>query len=61
MSAATPPPLDAGSRMALDRTWLAYERTLMACVRSSEDLPLNARRMLDYLVAPPPDEVSKLQ
>jgi len=38
MSAATPPPLDAGSRMALDRTWLAYERTLMAWVRTGVSL-----------------------
>ena len=28
------------------------ERTLMACVRNSEELPLNARRMLAYLLEP---------
>ncbi|MNP94943.1 HTH-type transcriptional regulator CynR [compost metagenome] len=40
------------ARASLADPWA--ERTLMACVRSSEDLPLNARRMLDYLTAPPP-------
>ena len=37
---------------ALAEPWA--ERTLMACVRSSQDLPLNARRMLEHLIAPPP-------
>ena len=38
------------ARAALADAWA--ERTLMACVRSSEDLPLNARRMLEHLLAP---------
>jgi hypothetical protein len=38
------------ARAALGDTWA--ERTLMACVRSSQELPLNARRMLEHLVAP---------
>lgn len=44
------------TRAALADAWA--ERTLMACVRSSEDLPLNARRMLEHLIAPP-DEARK--
>jgi hypothetical protein len=31
----------------------------MACVRSSEDLPLNARRMLEHLIAPPEEATRK--
>jgi DNA-binding transcriptional LysR family regulator len=38
------------ARAALGDAWA--ERTLMACVRSSQELPLNARRMLEHLVAP---------
>ena len=36
---ATPAkPLDAGTRLAADRTWLAHERTLMAWVRTATSL-----------------------
>jgi len=38
------------ARASLADKWA--ERTLMACVRSSEELPLNARRMLEHLIAP---------
>jgi hypothetical protein len=31
----------------------------MACVRSSEDLPINARRMLEHLIAPPEKATGK--
>lgn len=35
----TPPPaLDAGTRLAVDRTRLAYERTLMAWIRTAASL-----------------------
>ena len=32
------PPLDAGTRLAVDRTRLAYERTMMAWVRTATSL-----------------------
>lgn len=39
-------------RIAMTDTWAA--RHLLACVRREEDLPLNARRMLDHLLADAP-------
>ena len=38
MSLPTVKPLDAGTRLAVDRTRLAYERTLMAWVRTATSL-----------------------
>jgi len=38
------------ARASLADAWA--ERTLMACVRNSQELPLNARRMLAYLLEP---------
>ena len=34
----TPKPLDAGTSLAVERTWLAHERTLMAWVRTAASL-----------------------
>jgi putative membrane protein len=31
-------PLDTGTRLAVDRTWLAHERTLMAWIRTAASL-----------------------
>jgi putative membrane protein len=31
-------PLDTGTRLAVDRTWLAHERTLMAWIRTATSL-----------------------
>jgi hypothetical protein len=45
------------ARANLSDAWA--ERTLMACVRSSEELPLNARRMLEHLLAPPEKAAAK--
>ncbi|MBW8892589.1 MAG: LysR family transcriptional regulator, partial [Burkholderiales bacterium] len=45
------------ARANLSDAWA--ERTLMACVRSSEALPLNARRMLEHLLAPPGKAAAK--
>lgn len=42
------------ARAGLAEPWA--ERTLMACVRSSEELPINARRMLEHLLAPVPEK-----
>ncbi|MBO9651850.1 MAG: LysR family transcriptional regulator [Variovorax sp.] len=39
-------------RIAMTDAWAA--RHLLACVRREEDLPLNARRMLDHLLADAP-------
>lgn len=38
MSANTAPTLDNGTKLALERTWLAHERTLMAWVRTAASL-----------------------
>ena len=38
MNLTPPKPLDAGTRLAVDRTRLAYERTLMAWVRTATSL-----------------------
>ncbi|MEZ2297098.1 LysR substrate-binding domain-containing protein [Variovorax sp. RCC_210] len=45
------------ARASLGDAWA--ERTLMACVRTSEELPLNARRMLEFLIAPQQDVAKK--
>jgi putative membrane protein len=38
MTAAPSPALDAGTRLAIDRTRLAYERTMMAWIRTAASL-----------------------
>jgi len=38
MTATSATPLDAGTRLAVDRTWLSHERTLMSWVRTSGSL-----------------------
>jgi putative membrane protein len=38
MTAPATATLDAGTRLALDRTWLAHERTMMAWVRTAASL-----------------------
>ena len=38
MSTTTTHTLDAGTRLAVDRTWLAHERTMMAWVRTAASL-----------------------
>ena len=38
MAASTQHPLDNGTRLAIDRTWLAHERTMMAWVRTAASL-----------------------